>query len=166
MAIFRRLNLFSWLVAAVLVLASAAPPLALWSCRHASRVISAAAPLSAMPCRIGDMRMGDMQMGGMPRMACCPTEVAVSPHSPHSSAFTRPACSATLTYFAALPPASASETHAHWQRSLAAVALSQTSPFLPSIPATLPLRQRPPPSLGFCQSALKHSPGLRAPPAA
>ncbi len=164
----RRLNLFSWLLAVILALGSAVPPLAVWQCRHASRIVSAAAPLSAMPCRMADAPMGAMPMAEMPRMACCLPETAASPAvSAHSSALPRPACNPTLMRLAVLPPASVLETHSHLQRSLAAASdLSLTAPFLPSVPATLPLRQRPPPLLGVCQSALKHAPGLRAPPAA
>lgn len=162
MATSRRLILFSWLLVVILALGSAMPPLALWQCRHASRVISAAAPLSAMPCRTSLMPMGEM-----PRMACCPLETAAPTVTAHS-AVTRPACHPALTRLVALPPASVSETHTHLHQSLVAafLALPQTALFLPSFPAILPLRQRPPPSLGFCQSALKHVPGLRAPPAA
>ena len=169
MATFRRLHLFSWLFAVLVSASSAAPPLAVWQCRHASRIVSAAALLSAMPCRTTSMPMPEGSTGSMPRMACClPKTAASSAASAHSAAITHPACHPTVTRLAVLPPGSVSETHTPLSRSLAAafLALPETAPFLPPFLQVLPLRQRPPPTLGFSSPALKHVPGLRAPPAA
>ncbi len=167
MATSRRLILLSCFLAVVLTAGSALPPLALWQCRHASRVVIAAdAPRSVMPCRMDNRAMGDAPM---PPMACCPPETGISPaSSPHQSAVSRPACHPNLTRLAALPPASVSKAHAHLRRSLALLLPSflLTAALLPPVPAVLSLRQRPPPTLGVSQSALKHAPGLRAPPAA
>jgi len=157
----RRLKLlWSCFLAVILTVGNAAPPLALWQCRHASRVVSAAdAPRSVMPC--------GMSGAPMPRMGCCPPERVAAPRNPlHAPDLSRPACNPTLTRLAALPPASVSKAHLRRSLALLLPSFPLTAALLPSVPAVLSLRQRPPPSLGVSQSALKHAPGLRAPPVA
>lgn len=157
----RRLKLLSCFLVLLLAGGGALPPLAIWQCRHAARVVAAAvAPPAAMPCRMGDKPM--------PPMACCrPQRAVVRQHPSSRQVLSSRACQPTFTRL--VTPAVAGITgHAHLRRILASVppASPPPAPRLPSVPATLALRQRPPPTVGQPLSAPEHAPGLRAPPAA
>ncbi len=166
MAIWHRLKLIlACFLAAVCAGGAVLPPPAVWQCRHAVRVVDAAwtGPRSAaMPCRMGDAPMA--------LMACClPSPAKFFPAaSSRRPALAAPACHPVLVSLAALPLANAPQAQAHLRRSLAVLIslLPLSAALVPPVPAVLSRRQRPPPTLGFAQSAPAYSFGLRAPPAA
>ena len=163
MKLSRRLKLVvSCLLAVLLVGGTALPSPAVWQCRYSSRIVSAAfvpAP-SAMPC------LADAAMASMP---CCHSLKPTAIRSLHGKqALSHPLCHPTLTNLAAVPVPGMTEAGLHLRQSLLAfqAIIPVTAAFVVSAPIALPLRQRPPTTLGSSLSAPAYSFGLRAPPAA
>lgn len=152
----------SCLLAVLLVGGTALPSPAVWQCRYSSRIVSAAfvpAP-SAMPC------LTDAAMASMP---CCHSLKPIADRSLHGKqALSHSPCHPTLTRLAAVPALGMTEASFHLRQSLLAfqAVVPVMAAFAVSAPITLPLRQRPPPTLGSSLSAPAYSFGLHAPPAA
>ena len=165
----RRLKLtLSCLLAVLLVGGSALPSPALWQCRYSSRLVSAAfaATPSTMPCLMSGPATSEALSSSMP--CCHPLKLTTHGGPQGKQALSRPACHPTLTSLAAVSAPGRTEAHSSLRQSLASVqaALPQAAAFAVSACFTLPLRQRPPPTVGSPSSAPTYSFGLRAPPTA
>ena len=151
---FRRLKLLSFVLLLPL-LTFAMPPAAVWSCAHATQLVTLLTPASvAMPCRMA---------GKMP-MACC--RAVQNSHSPQRATLQQAPCKPILSAIAAnvivrLTPFS------HFVPELDGFSY-QWPVHPPVISGTLSERPllRGPPNLPLAAFTLSYSHSLRAPPSA